>query len=61
VMGFNMLGDGLRDAMDPKISLRNDYDPDDLPVPGRDSEPTVPTGSGDPASPGTNPQQGGDD
>ncbi|WP_158059119.1 ABC transporter permease [Halorussus halophilus] len=33
VMGFNMLGDGLRDAMDPKTSLRVSYDPDDLPMP----------------------------
>jgi len=24
VMGFNMLGDGLRDAMDPKIDLSQD-------------------------------------
>jgi peptide/nickel transport system permease protein len=61
VMGFNMLGDGLRDAMDPKISLRNDYDPDDLPVPGKDSEPTAPIGSGDRAGPDADPQQGGDD
>jgi peptide/nickel transport system permease protein len=31
VMGFNMLGDGLRDAMDPKITLGQDeLDEDDL-------------------------------
>ena len=33
VMGFNMLGDGLRDAMDPKTSLRTTYDEGDLPMP----------------------------
>lgn len=31
VMGFNMLGDGLRDAMDPKITLRQEeWSEDDL-------------------------------
>jgi peptide/nickel transport system permease protein len=31
VMGFNMLGDGLRDAMDPKVNLgQDDFDDDDV-------------------------------
>lgn len=29
VMGFNMLGDGLRDAMDPKVNLKQDRLSDD--------------------------------
>jgi peptide/nickel transport system permease protein len=59
VMGFNMLGDGLRDAMDPKTSLRNDYDGDDLPMPGDGSNLSGP--SGGPTATDTRPQTGGDD
>ena len=65
VMGFNMLGDGLRDAMDPKTTLRQPYDGDDLPMPGT-TEPDAPahaTPDADPtdAGPGPDPQGGGDD
>ena len=59
VMGFNMLGDGLRDAMDPKTSLRNDFDADDLPMPGDGSNLGGP--SGGPTGTDTRPQTGGDD
>ena len=59
VMGFNMLGDGLRDAMDPKTSLRNDFDENDLPMPGDDSNLSGPGGG--PAGTDTRPQSGGDD
>lgn len=59
VMGFNMLGDGLRDAMDPKTSLRNDFDEDDLPMPGDDSNLGGLTGG--PTGTDTRPQTGGDD
>ncbi|WP_135830249.1 ABC transporter permease [Halorussus halobius] len=59
VMGFNMLGDGLRDAMDPKTSLKNDFDEDDLPMPGDDSNLSGPAGG--PTGTDTRPQSGGDD
>jgi peptide/nickel transport system permease protein len=59
VMGFNMLGDGLRDAMDPKTSLRNDFDENDLPMPGEGS--TLGGPSGGPTATDTRPQSGGDD
>lgn len=56
VMGFNMLGDGLRDAMDPKISLRQDeWQDDDLAgfdwfTDGAEAE--IPGGPGTVARPG---------
>ncbi|WP_238392207.1 ABC transporter permease [Halorussus amylolyticus] len=62
VMGFNMLGDGLRDAMDPKTSLKNSYDEDNLPVPGADDSGTrTQTAVDDPTSPNIDLQDGGDD
>ena len=76
VMGFNMLGDGLRDVLDPKTTLKSPYDEDDLPLPdsGRSNASAWPTTDGEtdevetggtsggtgPKS-GTDPRRGGDD
>ena len=73
VMGFNMLGDGLRDAMDPKTTLKSPYGEDDLTMPdrGRSSEGAWPPTDSDRSTdddpggtgpePGTDPRSGGDD
>ncbi|WP_049903927.1 ABC transporter permease [Halococcus agarilyticus] len=48
VMGFNLLGDGLRDAMDPRTNLRSP-DPDELEAELLADAPNVPARKGDPS------------
>ena len=63
VMGFNMLGDGLRDALDPKTTLMSPYDVDNLPMPEtiEPDQPARPTADPTNSSRDIDPQGGGDD